>query len=195
MDTASSHEITQLLRAWSAGDQEALKKLIPLVEAELHRLAKLYMRRERQGHLLQTTALVNEAYLRLVDVKQVDWKDRAHFFAVSAQIMRNILVDIFRRRPRIEGQRDARRIELDEALMVSDERSPDLVALDDALKALALVDPLKSRIVELKFFGGGTREEVAEVLKLPLWEVKREWTLAKRWLYRELSRESKENPK
>lgn len=195
MNVVSPHEITQLLREWSTGDQEALKKLIPLVEVELRRLAKNYMRRERQGHLLQTTALINEAYLRLVDVKQVNWKDRAHFFAVSAQIMRNILVDMFRRRPRVDGQRDARRVELDEALVVSNERSPDLVALDDALKALAAFDPLKSKIVELKFFGGGTMEEVAEVLKLPLWKVKREWTLAKRWLYRELSRESKENPK
>jgi RNA polymerase sigma factor (TIGR02999 family) len=189
MIPSSPHEITQLLRAWSAGDQEALEKLIPLVEAELRRLAQRNLRRWSQGHVLQTTALVNEAYIRLIDGKQVDWKGRTHFFAVSATIMRHILVDIFRRRPRIDGQREARQVELDEALVISTERGPDLVALDDALKALAKIDPRKSRIVELKFFGGLTSEEIAEELKLSPRTVKSEWKVAKAWLYRELSRQ------
>lgn len=188
MKTPSSHEITELLRAWAAGDQEALEKLIPLVEAELRRLAKGYLRGERPGHALQTTALINEAYLRLIGVNQVEWKNRQHFFAVSAIIMRRILIDIFRQRPRIEGRREARQVELDEAMVISVERGPDLVALDDALNALAALDPRKSRIVELKFFGGLTSEEIAEALALSPRAVKSEWKRAKAWLYRELSK-------
>lgn len=186
MNTASSHEITQLLQAWCAGDQTALDKLIPLVEAELRRLAHKHMRGERPGHTLETRALINEAYLRLVSYKPKSFERRADFFALSAQIMRRILLDIVRQRPRVDGRQEARQVSLDDALTISQERPADLVALDDALKTLAEFDPLKSRIVELKFFGGLSREEVAEAIQLPLWEVKREWASAKAWLYREL---------
>lgn len=189
MAVSSSSGITELLLAWSNGDREALQKLIPLVEAELRQRAKYYLRRERHGHLMQTTALVNEAYLRLVNIKRVNWKDRVHFFAVSAQIMRRILVDIARRRPRADGRREAQQVSLDEALVVSAERGPDLVALDDALKSLATLDPFKSRIVDLRFFGGLSVEEAAEALQVSPRKVKREWTSAKAWLYRELSNE------
>lgn len=192
MNTASPQEITPLLLDWSNGDQEALKKLIPLVEMELRRRAKSYMRRERPGHLLQTSALVNEVYLRLVDARKVDWKNRAHFFAIAAQIMRHILVDYARKLPRVDGQREAKLVELEEAVAISTPQSPDLldlIALDDALKLFAMVDPLKCRIVELRYFGEMTMEEVAEALKLPLWKIKKEWKSAKAWLYRELSKQ------
>ncbi len=182
----SASEITQLLLDWSAGDQTALEKLIPLVHDELRRLAKIYMNRERPGHTLQTTALVNEAYLRLVNARQVSWQDRAHFFAVSSQIMRRILVDFARSRPRIAGQREAIHVSLDEAMAVARERDRDLVALDDALKALAEMDPLKARIVELRFFGGLSVDETAEALDISPRKVLREWQSAKAWLYREL---------
>lgn len=187
MTPTSPREVTQLLIAWSDGDKTALEKLIPLVQAELHRLARRYMQRERPGHTLQTTALVNEAYLRLIDWKNVQWQNRAHFFAVSAQLMRRILVDFARSRPHFkEGK--ARQISLDETMAISAERSADFVALDDALKALAALDARKSHIVELRFFGGLGVDETAEVLKLSRITVIREWNRAKAWLYRELNR-------
>ncbi|HKA22125.1 MAG TPA: sigma-70 family RNA polymerase sigma factor [Blastocatellia bacterium] len=187
MASYSSHNVTQLLIAWNNGDPSALEQLAPLVHAELHRLARRYMRQERAGHLLQPTALVNEAYLRLIDWKDVEWKNRAHFFAVSAQMMRRILVDFARQRPRLAGK-TAPNVSLDEAFAVSADRSNDLVALDDALTSLADIDERKSRIVEMRFFGGLSNEEVAEVLQISTITVIREWNKAKAWLYRELSR-------
>lgn len=187
MASYSSHNVTQLLIAWNNGDPSALEQLAPLVHAELHRLARRYMRQERAGHLLQPTALVNEAYIRLIDWKDVEWKNRAHFFAVSAQMMRRILVDFARRRPRIDGK-TAPNVSLDEALTISSDHSNDLVALDDALTSLAEIDERKSRIVEMRFFGGLSNEEVAEVLQISTITVIREWNKAKAWLYRELSR-------
>jgi RNA polymerase sigma factor (TIGR02999 family) len=188
MDAPGTHEVTQLLVAWSDGDEAALDRLAPLVNAELHRLAKRYMSREREDHLLQTSALINEAYLRLINWKEVRWKNRAHFFGVAAQMMRRILVDFARQRPRVEKNVEARHISLDEAMTVANEKDLDLVALDEALKSLAQVDERKSRIVELRFFGGLSVEETAEVLKVASITVIREWNKAKAWLYRELSR-------
>lgn len=187
MASYSSHNVTQLLIAWNNGDPSALEQLAPLVHAELHRLARRYMRQERAGHLLQPTALVNEAYIRLIDWKDVEWKNRAHFFAVSAQMMRRILVDFARQRPRLAGK-TAPNVSLDEALAISSDHSNDLVALDDALTSLAEIDERKSRIVEMRFFGGLSNEEVAEVLQISTITVIREWNKAKAWLYRELSR-------
>jgi len=187
MASYSSHNVTQLLIAWNNGDPTALEQLAPLVHAELHRLARRYMRQERAGHLLQPTALVNEAYIRLIDWKDVEWKNRAHFFAVSAQMMRRILVDFARQRPRLAGK-TAPNVSLDEAFTVSAGRSTDIVALDDALTSLAEIDERKSRIVEMRFFGGLSNEEVAEVLQISTITVIREWNKAKAWLYRELSR-------
>ena len=186
MELPSSREVTQLLLAWSEGDQAALEKLIPLVQAELHRLAKHYLGREHRGHLLQTTALVNEAYLPLIDWKNVRWQNRAHFFGVSANLMRHILVDFARSRSRHQAGA-AQHVSLDEALEVSQERGADLVALDEALTALAELDPRKSKIVELRFFGGLSIEETAEVLKVSPMTVKREWSKARAWLHRELT--------
>jgi RNA polymerase sigma factor (TIGR02999 family) len=182
-----AHELTQLLAAWSDGEVEALEKLAPLVHAELYRLAKRYMSRERPNHLLQTSALINEAYVRLIDWKAVRWQNRAHFFGVAAQMMRRILVDFARRRPRADKNQEAMQMSLDEALTVTTEREPDLLALDEALKSLATIDERKSRIVELRFFGGLSIEETAEVMKMSSITVIREWNKAKAWLYRELS--------
>ena len=182
-----AHELTQLLEAWSDGKEEALDKLAPLVHAELYRLAKRYMSRERPDHLLQTSALINEAYVRLIDWKAVRWQNRAHFFGVAAQIMRRILVDFARRRPRVDRDQEAIRMSLDAAMTISAERDPDLLALDEALKSLAEIDERKSRIVELRYFGGLSVEETAEVMKLSSVTVIREWNKAKAWLYRELS--------
>ena len=182
-----SHELTQLLEAWSDGKEEALEQLAPLVHAELYRLAKRYMSRERPDHLLQTSALINEAYVRLIDWKAVRWQNRAHFFGVAAQIMRRILVDFARRRPRVDRDQEAVRMALDDAMMITTERDPDLLALDDALKSLAEIDERKSRIVELRYFGGLSVEETAEVMKMSAITVIREWNKAKAWLYRELS--------
>jgi RNA polymerase sigma factor (TIGR02999 family) len=159
------------------------------VKTELRRLARRYMANERAGHLLQTTALVNEAYLRLIDWNQVDWQSRAHFFGVSARLMRNILVDYARQRPRVEGGRDAHPVSFDEALVVTRGRSGELVAIDDVLKALEKLDPRKGRIVELRFFGGLGVEETAAVLKISRITVIREWKRAKAWLHRELTQE------
>ncbi len=189
MTTPSTHEVTQLLVAWSNGDEAALEQLVPLIHAELHRIAKRYMGRERAGHALQTTALVNEAYLRLIDWKNARWENRAHFFGVSAQLMRRILVDFARKRPHLKEGVEAREVELEEALVVSTGREADLVALDEALHALAEIDPRKAQIVELRFFGGLSVEETAAFLKLSQITVIREWNKAKAWLYRELSAE------
>ena len=184
-----AHEITQLLQAWSAGDEGALDKLMPQVYDELHRLAQRYMAHERPGHALQTTALVNEAYLRLVDVKQVNWQNRAHFFGVSAQLMRRILVDFARSHHALKRGGEGQDLSLEEAQVVSPERGADLVALDDALNALGAIDPRRSRVVELRFFGGLSVEETAEVLKVSPETVMHDWKLAKVWLLRELSRQ------
>jgi RNA polymerase sigma factor (TIGR02999 family) len=186
-DDFSSHDVTQLLAAWGDGDEAAFARLAPVIHAELHRLARGYLARERPGHTLQPTALVNEAYVRLINWKDARFRDRAHFFGVSAQLMRRILVDFARSRPRVAGGVEARRVELDEALAVSRGRDSDLVALDEALDALARLDARKARIVEMRFFGGMSVEETAEVLKLSGVTVIREWAKAKAWLYRELS--------
>ena len=188
MDRPSQHELTQLLLAWSDGDEAALAKLTPLVEAELHRLARRYMGQERPGHTLQTTALVNEAYLKLIDWKTVQWQNRAHFFGVSASLMRRILVDHARRRHYAKRGGGALKVSLEEAGVVAQDRGAELVALDDALTSLGELDPRKSQIVELRFFGGLSVEETAEVLKVSARTVMREWSLAQAWLYRELNR-------
>ena len=188
-----SQGITELLLAWSQGEQAALDKLVPRVHAELRRLAHRYMARERTGHTLQTTALVNEAYLRLINVEQVRWQNRAHFFAVSAQLMRRILVDFARSRNYLKRGGGAQKVTLDDALVVSREPGQDLVALDDALKALAVTDARKSRVVELRFFGGLSVEETAEVLKVSADTVTRDWRLAKVWLAREMGKAAASN--
>lgn len=190
MATTSPHEVTQLLLDWSNGSHDALDKLMPLVDQELNRLAHHYMRRESPGHTLQTTALVNEAYLRLVDQKHVQWKNRAHFFALSAQLMRRILVDHARKRRYEKRGGGAPRISFDEAVIVSPQRRADLIALDDALNKLATIDPRKSKIVELRFFGGLSVEETAEALQISAVTVIREWSMAKAWLYNSLSDEA-----
>ena len=186
---SSAHEITQLLRAWSKGDQEALDKLTPLVYEELHRAAHRYMAQERPGHILQTTALVNEVYLRLVDIREVIWQDRAHFLAVCARLMRRVLTDFARSRGYLKRGGDSPGVALDEALLVCREPPVDLVALDDSLNALAAVDPRKSQVVELRFFGGLSVEETAEVLKVSTETVKRDWKLARVWLLEEMAGE------
>lgn len=189
MAPLSSNDITQLLHAWASGDEGAVKKLTPLVYEELHRLAHRYMTREAPGHTLQTTALINEVYLRLVNLRDVNWQDRAHFFAVCARLMRNILTDFARSRRYMKRGANAPHVSLDEALTVSRELPTDLLALDDALKGLAEVDPRASQLVELRFFGGLSAEEAAEVLKISTETVTRDWRMAKAWLLRELSEE------
>jgi RNA polymerase sigma-70 factor, ECF subfamily len=186
MSEPKTHEVTELLQKWSGGDSEALEQLTPVIYAELHRIAKRYMSRERDGHTLQTTELVNEAYMRLIDWKTAKWNNRAHFFGVSAQLMRRILVDFARKRPKTSGEQAAMQVSLEEALVVSTEREADLVALDEALKELARFDERKAKIVELKFFGGLSVEETAEVMHVAPITVMREWQKAKAWLYREL---------
>ena len=188
----SAHEVTQLLRAWSEGDQEALDKLTPLVYEELHRAAHRYIARERPGHTLETTELVNEIYLRLVDIREVTWQDRAHFLAVCARLMRRVLTDFARSRAYLKRGGDSPRVALDEALLVSREPRADLVALDDSLNALAAIDLRKSRVVELRFFGGLSVEEMAAVLKVSPETVKRDWKLARVWLLEEMTNESRD---
>jgi RNA polymerase sigma-70 factor (ECF subfamily) len=183
-----TQEISTLLRAWSAGDQSAVKGLTPIVYNELRRLAHRHMERERPGHTLQTTALVNEAYMRLVDYQRMQWQNRAHFFAVSAQVMRRILVD-YARSHNIKRGQGVQHVTLDEVAVVSVDRTGDLVALDDALNALARLDPRKVQIIEMRFFGGLSAEETAEVLKVSPATVRREWSIARLWLYRELGGE------
>ncbi|MEO8125601.1 MAG: sigma-70 family RNA polymerase sigma factor [Bryobacteraceae bacterium] len=179
-------EISTLLRAWSDGDQNALERLTPIVYQELHNLAGRYMNRERPGHSLQTTALVNEAYMRLVDYRRMQWQNRAHFFAVSAQLMRRILVD-HARRHNVKRGGGVQHVELEESAIVGGDEFVDLVGLDDAMNALGLIDPRKVQVVEMRFFGGLSVEETAEVLKISDVTVKRDWRAAKAWLYRELT--------
>jgi RNA polymerase sigma factor (TIGR02999 family) len=182
-------DVTGLLRAWSDGDETAIQALTPIVYEELRRLARRYMRRERQGHSLQATDLVNEAYMRLADYTRMQWKDRAHFFAVSAQVMRRILVDHARRHNITRG-RGVRHVALDDVVVIGsgEDAETDLVALDEALIGLTRIDPRKAQIVELRFFGGLSVEEIGEVLKLSTGTIKREWRAAKAWLYQELTR-------
>ena len=184
---AQTHEVSQLLIDWSNGDRAALDKLMPLIDEELRRLAHRYMRQERAGHTLQTTALVNEAFLRLVNRKNLQWQNRAHFFGIAAQLMRTILVDHARSHASAKRGGGARKLELNEALVVSQQKASEVIALDEALKQLALIDPRQSRIVELRFFGGLTVEEAAEVLNVSPVTIKREWRTAKAWLYHELA--------
>ena len=187
-EATDRQQVTRLLRAWSMGDRQALDELMPLVHNELQRLAHHYMAGQRPGHTLQTTALVNEAYLRLVDCSRVRWQNRAHFFAVSAQLMRRILVDFARSRGYLKRGAGVRPLSLEKAPDLFQTTDPDVVALDDALNALAAIDPRKSQVIELRFFGGLTAEETAEVLKVSPDTVLRDWKLAKIWLHRELSR-------
>ena len=183
MTQPSTQEVTELLIAWSEGDKTALDQLMPLVYEELRRLAHHHMRREHPGHTLQTTALVNEAYFRLVDQKRVRWQNRAHFFAISAQLMRRILIDHARSHTRAKRGGGVRELALDEVAIVAQEQAANLIALDDALRSLAAIDERKGRIVELRFFGGLSVEETAEALKISPRSVMREWSLAKAWLY------------
>ena len=185
--TPSPQEVTQLLVAWGGGDRAALDRLMPLVYEELRRLARHYMSGECPGNTLQTSALVNEAYLRLADQTNPNWQNRAHFFAISAQLMRQILVDYARKRRSHKRGGGERQVSLDEALIVSEERAADVVALDAALEGLAEIDPRKCRVVELRFFGGLSIEETAEVLQVSPGTVMRDWTLAKAWLRREIT--------
>jgi RNA polymerase sigma factor (TIGR02999 family) len=187
MDEPGAHELTELLLAWGDGDEDALARIAPLVHAELYRLAKRYMSKERPDHLLQTSALINEAYVRLIDWKAVRWQNRAHFFGVAAQMMRRILVDFARQRPKVDNKNEALNISLDEAMTVTSDKDADLLALDEALKSLSTIDERKSQIVELRFFGGLSVEETAEVMKVAPITIMREWNKAKAWLYRELS--------
>ena len=187
MTMHSPKEVTRLLVAWGEGDESALAELTPLVYEELHRLAHHYMSGERTGHTLQTTALVNEAYVRLIDWKNVRWQNRAHFFAVSAQLMRRILVDFARKHGYQKRGGGQHPVTLDEAALVADDKGTDIVALDDAMTALAALDARQSRIVELRFFGGLSVDETAEVLKVSSATVRRDWSLARAWLHRELA--------
>jgi RNA polymerase sigma-70 factor (ECF subfamily) len=187
-EPSADGDVSALLRAWSDGDQSAILALTPIVYDELHRLARHYMRRERPGHSLQATALVNEAYMRLADYSRMQWQDRAHFFAVSAQVMRRILVE-HARRHNVKRGRGVQHVSLDDAVVVGggEEEETDLLALDEALVALARFDPRKVQIVEMRFFGGLTVEEIGEVLDVSTGTVKRDWRAAKAWLHRELS--------
>ena len=188
----STHEITRLLHAWSLGDESALEKLMPLVYNELHRLAHRYMAGEQSAKTLQTTALVHEVYLRLVDANNINWQDRAHFYAICARLMRRILVDFARSRNYQKRGGHFPHIDLGEAVTVSAVVSSELLAVDEALKELAKLDQRKSEVVELRFFGGLTVEETAAALKVSPETVMRDWKLAKAWLLRELSHEAKE---
>ena len=183
----SPHEITQLLAEWSNGNQTALDKLYPLVYDELHRMARRYMNRERKGHTLQTTALINEAYVRLVDQKHVHWENRAHFFAISAQIMRRILIDHARSHAYAKRGGGAQKVSLDETAIIADDPAADLLLLDEALNRLAEMDPRRSQVVELRYFGGLNNEEISGVLKISENTVTRDWNMARAWLYQELS--------
>jgi len=188
--SSSSQEVTQLLNAWSDGDQAARDKLMPLVYEELHRLAHQYMRRESPGHTLQTSALVNEAFVKLVDQRNVRWQNRAHFFGIAAQLMRRILVDHARGRHTAKRGGGVQAISFDDGLYVSDERSAEVVAVHEALEQLSKFDSRKGQIVELRFFGGLSIDETAEVLAVSPGTVMRDWTLAKAWLHREMSSEN-----
>lgn len=181
------HEITQLLAEWREGNQAALDELYPLVYDELHRLARRYMSRERKGHTLQTTALINEAYVRLVDQRSVQWANRSHFFAISAQIMRRILIDHARRHAYAKRGGGARQVSLDETATIVDNDLSEFLRLDEALKSLAELDPRRSQVVELKYFGGLNNDEIAGVLQISKNTVIRDWNMARAWLYGQLT--------
>lgn len=191
--SSSPQNVTQLLLDWRNGDKDALDRLMPLVYEELRRMADYYMRNERQGHTLQTSALVNEAYLRLVDHGNIEWQNRAHFFGVAAQAMRRILVDHARTRNYAKRGGAARHVSLDEAATLAEERAAELIALDDALQQLARMDLRKSRVVELRYFGGLSLEETAEVLGVSIITVTRDWSTAKAWLLREMTRNKRDD--
>lgn len=186
MDKAAG-EVTQLLLAWGEGDREALARLVPLVQSELMMIAKHFMGRERRQHTLEPTALINEAYLRLIEGKAMKWENRAHFFGIASNLMRQILVDHARRRLQLKRGGDALRISLTFAEALVDRSEFDIIGLDDALTDLAGFDPVKSRIVELRFFGGLTEEETAEAMRIPLRTIQREWRLAKAWLFKAMT--------
>jgi RNA polymerase sigma-70 factor, ECF subfamily len=188
MDKYLPEQMTHLLVDWSNGDTAALDKLMPVVHDELRRLAHRYMNRERKGHTLQTTALVNEVYLKLIDQRNVNWQNRAHFFAVAAKLMRRILVDYARSRQYAKREGEQHKVELEEAAQVSKARSADLITVDDALMSLEMIDARKAKVVELRFFGGLTIEETAEVLQTSHATIERDWTTARAWLYREISK-------
>jgi RNA polymerase sigma-70 factor, ECF subfamily len=188
MDTSSTHEITELLQAWNLGDDQALEKLTPLVYEELYRAARRCISRGRRGNTLQTTALINELYLKVIDMRRVSWQNRAHFFAICARQMRRILIDLFRSARYRKRGGGAERVSLADSAIVSPEARRDLLAIDDALNELATVDPRKSQVVELRFFGGLSVKETAEVLEVSSETVMRDWRLAKAWLLSELSR-------
>ena len=187
MARTPQHQITQLLAEWSEGNQSALDELYPLVYEELHRLARRYMSRERKGHTLQTTALINEAYVRLVDQKNVRWANRSHFFAISAQIMRRILIDHARRHAYAKRGGGAKQVSLEEAAIVAPDQASELVRLDEALQTLAKMDERRCHVVELRYFGGLSNEEIAGVLKVSENTVTRDWNLARAWLYQQLA--------
>jgi RNA polymerase sigma-70 factor (ECF subfamily) len=186
MTTLSEQDVTELLLEWRQGDKCALDKLTPLVYEELRRIAHRYVQRERDGHTLQTTALVNEAYVRLVGGQDIEWQNRSHFFAVTAQVMRRILIDHARRRHYLKRGGEAQQVSFDDAALMSPERAAELVALDEALSELARLDARKSRVVELRYFGGLSLEETADVLEVSVMTVRRDWRAAKAWLYRAL---------
>jgi RNA polymerase sigma factor (TIGR02999 family) len=190
MDKAAPQDITQLLLAWGAGNKAALDELMPLVYAELRKLARGYMRRQPADHTLQTTALVNEAYLRLIDSSRVNWQNRTHFFAISAQLMRRILVDFARARNSQKRGGEVQKIELDETLVIPIEQKTDFVALDEALKELAALSPRQSEVVELRYFGGLSEEEIAQHLDVSVRTVRRDWSVARAWLFRKMKSEN-----
>jgi RNA polymerase sigma factor (TIGR02999 family) len=187
MSVPAAHEITKLLLAWNDGDQQALDRLVPLVEAELRRLARTYMRRERDTHTLQTTALINEAYVRLIEAHDVQWQSRAHFYGIAAQVMRRVLVDFARKRNYRKRGGGSHQITFNEALAISDAEDLNVLALDEALSELAKVDERKARVVEMRFFGGLTEKEAAAALNISAETARRDWRLAKSWLLRQLS--------
>ena len=189
MMTLSTPGLTELLDDWQRGDRTALEKLTPLIYDELRRIAHRYVQRERSGHTLQTTALVNEAYLRLAVQEKIEWQNRAHFFAVSAQVMRHILIDHARRRRFAKHGGDAQQVSLEEASLMTEQRAAELVALDEALDELAKLDPRKMRVVELRYFGGLSLEETADVLEISVMTVRRDWRAAKAWLFRRMKDE------
>ena len=191
MSATSSHDITQLLLAWNDGDQMALGKLVPLVEAELRRLARIYMNRERAGHTLQTTALLNEAYVRLIDSHNVQWQSRAHFYGIAAQVMRRVLVDSARKRNYRKRGGGSHQITFTETLAVTAAEDTNVLALDEALNELARIDERKARVVEMRFFGGLSEKETAVALGVSPETARRDWRLAKSWLLRQLSQESR----
>ncbi|MBK9317181.1 MAG: sigma-70 family RNA polymerase sigma factor [Acidobacteria bacterium] len=193
MSKHPTEEITQLLLAWGKGDEGAFDRLMPLVYDEMRKIARRYMSRQRPDHTLQTTALVNEAYLRLIDSSKVQWQNRAHFYAISAQLMRRILVDFARARTNQKRGGGAQKVVLDEALTITSEPGADLIALDDALNELAKLDRRQSQIVELRYFGGLSEDETAEILDISARTVRRDWSLARAWLYRQLNQEESDD--